>query len=265
VHRISRGGILLGTVHAYDKGLRMLGLGDGKSIPLNVSELIGEKGGRLLEALSAERQRRGYSLEAGTSPAEGAGISLGGYDWSPQEESFRVYTMRWNDGAKDRMVDVKIPGEDNDHFNVEYMNFEAGVRVYQEYLKYDETPLIACPLVFVNIPSRFSQKLYGKERPNFSPNIFVREHLDGMRLLRQGKAINFDREIIPRQYVESIANATGVPPRELYVRCMRAYYSVLGYAHKAGYILASDRHQGNMVLCADGTCKGCPTSGTAAG
>jgi hypothetical protein len=294
VHKVFRERKLLGKVWVYDEGMRRTGFADTASgFPLGLSGLVGEEGTRMLDSLSSERLLIGESTlvsvgEDGLDDGAlrryhrvGAGTSLSGREWYAHDESFRKSSLVWADAKGGRRwVDVKIPGQELGHYNVEPVNFFAAVKIYNEFLKAGRTPPMASPLMLVNLPSDIPQRLYGQERTQhaaqglfssgvqplhyferpdreppgkpFSSNYMVLEHLDGMRLVRRGKGMKPERDILPFEYVRKVSKATGKPVGEIVQEAAGAPFTVTAFAHKAGYFLEDDRHHGNYILCTDG-------------
>jgi hypothetical protein len=76
-----------------------------------------------------------------------------------------------------------------------------------------------------------------------------------MRLVRKGKAITPDREIIPWLYVQNVARKNSMGLDEVVYGMTAAPFKFARFAHAACYFLDDDRHHGNFMLCTDGVTK----------
>jgi hypothetical protein len=266
IYRMMSGHRRLATVSVYAEGARKL-----RAAGLGIGDLIGENGYRLLGDLSKARIDRsgGYSpiLLPGddSTPSEiyeqgGVGRTICGLDFFGNPESFRRHAFRKHEyglGLVDdgrHWLEMKIPGDNKDHFNVSESSFQAHVDVYQRLKDNDmrgKVPAMPCPLMLVSLPAGTPREYYGKSRGLFfSPKFEVMEYADGRRVVQDGNPAAIDR-LMGSRYVERMAHLRSANPRQILADAMGVYLNVMAAAHDAGYEVREDAHFGNIMLCRD--------------
>jgi hypothetical protein len=251
-----------GKLSVYHTGLQRKGFSKpGGGLPIKESDLVGEKGISMLRALSDWRiDKGGYSQKLASntqSPddlylAGGVGKSFGRLNFFGDPQSFRRHSLVWkNAQGAHEWVDLKIPGQDREHYHIQPGDFISPIDVYETFLRRGEEPPMACPFMMVSIPADFKAVLYGQAREPDETIYLLMEHLNGRRLVDRGRGSARMAGAIPEEYIRKVANANGRKYEDVVCEMIAAPLKLLAVVHESGYLLNENAHYGNFTLCTD--------------